>query len=387
MVHDLIGVSVLVLSLSIVSGMVLVASSRLHDPSSLRPQPLWHISGAGRSSPVRNDGSVYVLSRTHEVLAIDEGSGHVRWRRSIGTGASGTVGSRLVIAAGVVIAGDDEVVALGVEDGKPRWRFRGDGQGGLGPYLGAALADRVLVGSATGALYAISTETGNELWRRSVDDSHTVVQPPVADDQLIVAAVGNVRRPAAGGLVAFDVMTGVERWRASLPASGKGASAAPAGGPLLYGDNVIVAGRDGAIHAFDRHGGARRWTIPALRRPDAPSQAFVPEDYRALAASGGTLVAGSLTGLVAAYDLATRREVWRHAGEETSVGFGIVLKQGIAYVPYLSGHLIALSLSDGQERWRLGEGGEGFIRPPLVTDTHIFLSSVLSGYFAFRRHD
>jgi len=77
------------------------------------------------------------------------------------------------------------------------------------------------------------------------------------------------------------------------------------------------------------------------------------DDFRSLARSGRTLVAGSLTGVVDAYDLTTHEKRWRYSGElNGSIAFALGADERYVYVPYVGGRLVALNIADGTERWR-----------------------------------
>jgi outer membrane protein assembly factor BamB len=106
-------------------------------------------------------------------------------------------------------------------------------------------------------------------------------------------------------------------------------------------------------------------------------------DFRPVVVSGDTVVAGSLTGEVLAYDLGTRRERWRRSPVDASVAFGLAADDTLVYVPYLSGQIVALSIRDGTERWRTGGSDDGFIWTPLVYDARLFTAGSGAGFVAF----
>jgi outer membrane protein assembly factor BamB len=88
---------------------------------------------------------------------------------------------------------------------------------------------------------------------------------------------------------------------------------------------------------------------------------------------------------VIAYDLLTRRERWRAWPEEASVAFSLVADNGLVYVPFVSGQVIALDARDGRERWRLGGPAEGFRWAPVIAGPRLFLSGAAAGIVALRR--
>jgi outer membrane protein assembly factor BamB len=97
------------------------------------------------------------------------------------------------------------------------------------------------------------------------------------------------------------------------------------------------------------------------------------------------LIAGSLTGEVAAYELATRRLQWRRMPVNASVAFGLVADEEQVYVPYLSGLLVAIDVHSGVERWRLGGAGGAFSWTPLIAGDHVYVSGSEAGFLRFGR--
>ena len=116
----------------------------------------------------------------------------------------------------------------------------------------------------------------------------------------------------------------------------------------------------------------------------------MPHEFRTLTLAGRRLVAGSLTGVVTAYDLATQQELWRSAPMTASIVFGMASDGHTVYVPYLSGRLIALGAEDGSERWRTDSDTFGFSWKPLIIPGlagqagRLLAASSGAGFFAFR---
>ena len=158
------------------------------------------------------------------------------------------------------------------------------------------------------------------------------------------------------------------------------------GGPVLTARVVAAVNRDGTIVVIERASGRVVRTLPAAGEATIPGLPAPAQDFRALAVAAreGVLLAGSLSGVIVAYDLETGRERWRRRPIEASVGFGITVEGDTAYVPYLSGSLVALSASDGQERWRTG-AEHGFSWPPFADGGEVYASGSRTGFFLFAR--
>jgi outer membrane protein assembly factor BamB len=345
------------------------------------PVAMWQRAGGGVGAPVSDTGHVYFLSNRHTVIAVDAASGHVQWTCVLGSDAGWTDGSRLVVKGSLLVTGDSDLFGIDVDTGRIRWRFSaGDERARIGAFLGGAGDDAVFAGAADGRLFAIAAETGAIQWMAAVGGADTKVFAPAADRTLVTARFTTYGKRDTGGVIAVDARTGRERWRAAIDP----AAAPPAGGPLLFGRFVIVASRSGHILAFDRSTGARRWSIPPtrLRNTDRAPQ---KTDFRALARTGSTLFAGSITGVLTAYDLDSLKELWSFADPSGgSIRFQIDSDEQYVYVPFLSGRLSAVDILTGQERWRVGTRKSGFGWPPAVSRNAIFLAGY-DGLFAFRR--
>jgi len=234
-------------------------------------------------------------------------------------------------------------------------------------------------------LYALEIRSGHPRWAiRVADDEETTVFAPAVSGGLVIAGFTSFAPPTIGGFVALDAATGDERWRQVFPSSTDASMGTGlAGGPLVAGDFVLGVNRTGVIYAFDTNTGIVRWSLPAVSAAAAGSWKM-DQDFRALARSGPLLFAGSLTGVVAAYDIDTRTERWRRAPLEASVAFRITSDDQAVYVPYFSGHLVALDVKNGVEHWRTSDGRRGFSWAPLSAGTRLYAAASAAGYFAFR---
>jgi outer membrane protein assembly factor BamB len=211
-------------------------------------------------------------------------------------------------------------------------------------------------------------------------DNATVFAPVVAGE-LVVAGFTVFGAPATGGVVAVDRLSGREIWRTSFPPSDRVRASGLAGGPVVLQQEIVAASADGSIFCFGLEDGRLRRSLSMENALD--NQGPRPE-FRALASDGHSLLAGSLQGLVTAYRDGDRNALWRfRSPQDGSVAFNVSLNHGVAYVPFLSGRLVAIDLATGQQRWRLGSPDSPFPWPPATDGNRLFLSSP-AGFFAFQ---
>jgi outer membrane protein assembly factor BamB len=369
-----------------VSGPVQRAVARPGPPATV----LWKVNTRAYGHAAVDSSTAYFLSGSHQVTAVSVANGSVRWQRETGE-ADPLVGNGVVLAGATVIVGDYNVTAWDRGTGAFRWRFVPPVGFGAGAYLGAVAGDTVLAGSASGQVYAIDVSSGEAGWIATIEEGiRTLVYEPVLDGALVYAGYTVMSTPTHGGVVALNAETGEERWRAELPRPPNGIGAGAAGKAVVVDDLVVMANRDGSIHAFAKGDGASRWVIRGLDLPLFPNSP-VPEppgprtDFRALAATGRTLFAGSLLGYVVAYDLDTRRERWRHlGGQNGSIGFQLTADAQALYFPSFSGRLTAVNVTTGTERWRIGDGLNSFLFPPALDGSAAY-ASAFGGFYALRK--
>jgi outer membrane protein assembly factor BamB len=359
------------------------AVARRAPAASRAPLVAWQVAGEGRGTPAVAGGVAYFLSKHHEVIAVDARTGRIRWLRDTGQSGAVTSGSVVVAAGALILAGDYNIVAFD-RRGDRRWRFEPPNGYGTGIYLGGTAGDAVFAGSPNGRLVAIDVASGTERWSAEVGaPQDTTVFAPALAGPLVVAGYTTFRGPSTAGIAAFDRRSGRERWRRALPPAGN-VGAALTGGPVVAGTVVAAANRDGSVLLLDlRTGGLLRTLAPIDAGVEDDGR--VAQDFRALAVSRGTLIAGSLTGTVVAYDIATGEERWRQRPVSASIAFTLTADStGTVYVPYLSGELVALDIGTGRERWRTA-ARPGFSWAPAVRGDRVYVAASRGGFLSLVR--
>jgi outer membrane protein assembly factor BamB len=324
------------------------------------PPILWRHVLPGWGQPAADDTTAFVLTRRHEVAALDLATGALRWRAYTGGPGDAPNGSCVRLAGRFAIVGDDAIVAFDRATGETAWRFVPAVGRSPGIFLGDVVDGLVLAGSLSGDVYAIDAATGSLRWTTRVAPGQTTaVYPPVVTRGRIVVAFTEFGGRLSGGLAGFD-LDGTPRWSRRLPA-GMGAT----GSAVADGTTAILGATDGSIRAFSTVDGALRWRLAAPA--SAGRRAAGGRDIRALAAAGPVLVASSLDGEIVGYDRTTRRRLWRYrGGPEGAAALRLVADGTHVYAPYTNGSLVALSLATGLERWRTAPAADALEWPPLA---------------------
>ena len=351
--------------------------------------PRWRVVGEGRGVPAASGSTAYFLTKRHEVIAVDGGIGTVRWRRNTGEPGAETLGSSLLVSESIVMAGDYAVFGFDATSGEPKWRFDPADGYGAGLYLGEARDGVAFAGSPAGRLYAVNVRTGRLIWsaKAALDAvvgaaPVTVFQPIVAGDS-VVAGYSTFGHPMTGGILVVDRGSGRERWRREFPQASPGAATGFGGGPVTSRDLIAAASGEGRIYGFDCSSGQLRWVLPGVVRADGRPQ---DRDWRALAVSGRTLVAGSVSGTVTAFDLDAGTERWRYAHPDGgSIALRIAADDKSVYVPHLGGLLVSVDLRDGTARWQIGGFIDGFNWAPAIVAGNVYAAASTAGLFSLPR--
>ena len=152
-----------------------------------------------------------------------------------------------VDAADVVLAGGDgEVVALDAGTGQVRWRSEIEGR----VLAGVAADERhVYVGTFEQVVHALDRETGRPAWRRSL-----------SSEVMSLAALPHGRvaaRTNDGRISLLAAADGAPLW--SLARMGPDLTLRGASRPLGVDDRVLVGFDDGKLAAFDAGSGLQHW--------------------------------------------------------------------------------------------------------------------------------
>jgi eukaryotic-like serine/threonine-protein kinase len=316
---------------------------------------LWKFqtNGAVYSSPVVDNGVVFVGSTDGNLYAIDARSGAQKWKYA----TKARVTSSPAIQGGVVYFGsyDSSFYALDATSGELKWKFASGGERrfsaphihGLVPeqdrmpdpfdvFLSSpAIVDGVVYfGSGDGNVYALDAATGTLKWKFQTGDV-VHASPAVADGTVFIGSWDTY-------FYALDGNTGGVRWKFKTGEdpvihnqTGIQSSAAVAGGIVYFGC------RDAKLYALDTATGARRWAAdnkgswvigsPAIKDgmvyfTTSDSGLFHAVDARtgeeqfalslkwpmfsSPAIAGHMLYIGSHEGKLHAIDLRTRRVAW-----------------------------------------------------------------------------
>ena len=231
---------------------------------------------------------------------------------------------------------DSSVYALGLDDGKVRWRFDAGGPviAGLGAIRGESAStgpgpvEAVLVASETGSVYALDAADGSVQWRFDAGDD--VWGAPLSTGTIYVASVN-------GKLFALDG-GGEPAWDEPFE-TGHGLIS----DLVLSGDTLLIGGIDRTLHAVDAQTGKGLWSFKTDNwfwgRPLVDDK-------------GGTVYAPNLDGRLYALSLADGKPVWDAPFQaEEPLRSAAVLAGSVLVIVDRGGNVYGLDPKVGTLKW------------------------------------
>lgn len=285
---------------------------------------------------------------------------------------------------------DRALYALRVEDLSTIWRFQTLSYVQSEPLYDAD-ENVVYFGSNDGALYKVTADHGDLVYRFSTN-AEIARKPLLAGGLLYVTNANDT-------IIAINPSTGELKWtQHRTPAYGM--EIAGYAGVSAYGGKVYTSFSDGRVFAFDAADGRERWSADLSAEaesqgPDIPK--YLDADATPLVVNTGQgmlVMAASYAGGVYALDAATGARVWASEKAKGVVELSLwdepehpsidggppVPRRRMLLAASGTTGLWALDLDDGRELWRrsLPEGG---VSAPVAAAGAILLSTTRYGLF------
>jgi outer membrane protein assembly factor BamB len=171
--------------------------------------------------------------------ALDKGTGLTIWAHDYPRAFT----SPIALGSGKAFVGsaDGALYALSIPGGDIAWRIETQDRVRCPPLV---TSDAVYFGGDDGAIRAIGRAQGNVIW--TLQTTAKMASRPVADDRMVYFGGGD------GFAYAVHKQTGVIKWKSRTGA----AIEAP---PVLIGDRLLVASFDNFIYCLSKSTGDRLW--------------------------------------------------------------------------------------------------------------------------------
>ena len=202
-------------------------------------------------------------------------------------------------------------------------------------WSGAAISDsNIYIGSFTGTLVGLETDTGNRQFNPLV-----------------------LETPTSGGF---------------LGCGGASVTVAIYGTPVVSGDQVFVAGNNGRVYSVDAMKGIKGW----LFEPARDLQPVIG----GLAIDDNSLYFGTTNGYIYAVSSSKGSQTWEFK-TENKIWATPLVNNGIVYIGSFDKTLYAIDAASGAEKWRFEAGG-AIVSTPAIKDNVIYFGTLNRDFYA-----
>lgn len=314
--------------------------------------------------PAVVEGQFIVAGGDGTVLALGADDGRPRWRAAIGEPLAAGVGSDGRFSA--VVTRGNEVVAL--EGDKILWRRRVPSSVVTPPLVAG---ERVFVLGVDRAVHAFDALDGRRLWTlQRPGEALTLAQPSV-----ILAHRNSLLVAQGARLAAVDPVRGQLQWEAAM-ATPRGTNEVErlsdlVGPAVRSGSRVCARAFQAAVGCADAERGAAIWSrnVGGIQAIGGDAERLVGADatdrISAWRASNGDVL------------WASERLLWRGLS-------GLAVIGPVAVVGDSQGWVHFLSMADGEPQLRLPTDGSAVVGTPRVSGTTVLVMTRSGGLFAFR---
>lgn len=258
-------------------------------------------------SPVLAKGTVYGLNNDALAFALDARTGHVKWRRRVGSlNASSPAFDKGHLF--MVSLQPAQVLALDAGTGRTIWRKPLPGRSESSP---AVQDGKVVFGCECGTLYALNEKTGKTIWQRNLGGQ--LKGAPAIHGGLVY--IGGYD----GTLSAVRLADGSIKWQAKSLGLSFGRDAAFYSTPAIAYGRVYIGSKDSRMYSFEAATGKLAWShSTGAEEYAAPAVAETPD-------SPPTVYFGGLDGTIYALDAKTGKQRWSRPAGGPVIGAGSVI--------------------------------------------------------------
>ncbi|MEO7091945.1 MAG: PQQ-binding-like beta-propeller repeat protein, partial [Polyangiales bacterium] len=251
------------------------------------------------------------------VLAFDAQTGAARWRYENGLGlapkGAATYGSIVADAGDLIIGNQRHLATIDAASGRPLWvrdpvrsasEFPSLASVAVGEGVAVGVFDREL-----GGVLAWDRLGADLLWQLTGDVANSINASPVIANGLVYLSNG------ATEVIALDLATGVQRWKAKIDPTGYDWAIATVGTPAIANGVIVVPTLWRELAGLDATSGRILWRFGAAAGSELRATHYAGSNERGFAASpvitGDLVWAVDTSGQLAALDLHTGAVLWR----------------------------------------------------------------------------
>lgn len=314
-------------------------------------KPVWEFECEDdiRSSPVIENGILYVGAYDNNLYALTAAKGQFLWKYA----TDGGIVSRPLLDGGSIYIGseDGKLHAISVKTGKLLWNFPTEGPIRCSPRIAEG---HIFIGSDDASLYAINLASYRKSW--SLRTEGPIRSTPFISNGLIY--FGN----EANEFTCAD-FRGQSKWRFYT-------KRANTSSPLVIDGIVYFSSLDGNFYALDAKSG---WVIWRYRMGKGSiSSPCSVEDY---------LFVGSADCYIYCVERSSAKEIWRYKCDHQVSGSPIIYRDAV-YCGTADGTFYCLDYKTGRQRWKYTTGGPITGTPAAMNDL-IYIGSSDHKIYAF----
>ncbi len=286
-----------------------------------------------------------------------------KWKAPVGSGDDASpalVGDKLYVFARS--GGDEVTICLNAADGKELWRDKHavpavpkPADKHAGPRSSPAVADgKVVTLGVTGIVTCLNAADGKVLWRK--EDVKAVPQFYTSSSPMIVdgLAIAHLGGKGQGALMAFDLATGAEKWKAD-------AQPASYSSPALMtvdGTKTVVSLSEKGLIGVALADGKMLWEFPFAPSGMRSYNACTPVVDGATVYISGAGRGTKALSIAKEGDKFAVKELWTNA--DAAVQYNTpVLEDGFLYGLTAKGSLFCVNAKDGKTAWTKDVPGAG----------------------------
>ncbi len=287
------------------------------------------------SSPIVQDGIVYIGSEDGFLYAIEERTGKTHWKFKTG----GAVHSSPAIFKNTVYIGSFEghYYAIDTKTGHLKWKFKTGGEHWSGEvsFLGMKPVDRYM----------------DDLWDFFL--SSPVVNPDKQNPSVFFGS-------SDGNVYALNANTGQLKWKFEA----KGSIHCS---PVLYKNTLYIGSWDANLYAIDMETGKERW------RFETGKQTGFKGIQSTVAVANDMVYFGARDPFLFALNAENGKLVWRYDAAYSWIISSPVVVNGVVYVGTSDTlALLALDAKNGKELFKFKANGYVYSSPAIAGETAYF---------------
>lgn len=276
--------------------------------------------------------------------------------------------------------GLNSIYALDRTTGREIWAFHTPGE--IMP-TAVDVGGYLYVGTGDGHVYKVDAATGKQVWKTDIRSFVSMSSPVAGDGYIFVGGT------YPNYFYALDQKTGRVAWKMTVPglvATGI-SDCTPAYADGIVVQEATVKSGDASdpvanvLLALDAKTGKLLWQQRMSNGPIPPAM----KTATPMIAAGIVYVGSPVSGNYHAFELKTGKRLWTvHLGSQIRAGAAVY--DGVAYIPYHSGDIAAIRISDGRLLGKKHIGGSFGPSSPVIVGGTLYVSNVYGWVTAIPLH-